>query len=96
MYPIAFIMAVGLFRKDKNSVFYALPLALIGLIISIYHNLLYYDILPESIQPCTTGVSCTTAQLDWLGFISIPLLSLIAFITITASLLLYILLSRKN
>ena len=95
MYPIAFISAVGLYKKDRSSAFYILPLALIGLAIAIYHNLLYYGILPESVQPCTLGISCTTRQLDWLGFVSIPLLSLFAFIFIAAASLLFLRLSKK-
>ena len=61
--------------------------SLIGLAISVYHNLLYYGIIPESIQPCTTGVSCTTRQIEWLGFITIPLLALVAFCVISAALI---------
>ncbi|KKP95049.1 MAG: putative disulfide formation protein [Microgenomates group bacterium GW2011_GWC1_38_14] len=96
MYPIALISAVGLFRKDKNSIFYVLPLAIVGLGIAIYHNLLYYGIIPESAQPCTIGISCTIRQLEWFGLLSIPLLSLFAFIMITASSLLYLKISKKN
>ncbi|MBI2032248.1 MAG: disulfide bond formation protein B [Candidatus Levybacteria bacterium] len=97
MYPIPLVMVVGLFRNDKNSVFFALPLAIVGLIIATYHNLLYYHLIPESVQPCTTGISCTIKQIEWFGFISIPLLSLTAFGVIIASLLLYHkLFLRKN
>src|SRR3989344_5301181 len=53
MYPIAFISGIALYRKGKSWAWYVLPLALIGLAVAIYHNLLYYGILPESIQPCT-------------------------------------------
>ena len=95
MYPIAFISAIGIYKKDKNSVVYILALSLVGLTVAIYHNLLYYGILPESIQPCTLGVSCTTRQLDLLGFISIPLMSLAAFVLISLSSLLYIKMQKK-
>ena len=95
MYPIAFISAMGIYKKDKNSVVYILTLSLVGLTVAIYHNLLYYGILPESIQPCTLGVSCTTRQLDLLGFISIPLMSLAAFVLISLSSLLYIKMQKK-
>ena len=95
MYPIAFISAIGIYKKDKNSVVYILTLSLVGLTVAIYHNLLYYGILPESIQPCTLGVSCTTRQLDLLGFISIPLMSLAAFVLISLSSLLYIKMQKK-
>lgn len=89
MYPLVVIIAVGILRKDKGIYQYVLPLSITGLLISIYHNLLYYKILPESIQPCTIGISCTTKQIEWLGFITIPLMSLTAFAIITICMLIY-------
>ncbi|MES2803149.1 MAG: disulfide oxidoreductase [Bdellovibrionota bacterium] len=83
MYPLILIFGVGLFRNVKESFIYGLALSCTGLAIAIYHNLLYYGLIPESITPCTSGVSCTSRQIEWLGFITIPLLSLIAFILIT-------------
>jgi disulfide bond formation protein DsbB len=87
MYPLVVILAVGILLREPRLRLYALPLSLAGLAISIYHNLLYYGVIPESIQPCTTGVSCTTRQIEWLGFITIPLLALVAFGVISAALL---------
>jgi disulfide bond formation protein DsbB len=89
MYPIVFVIAVGLWKKDKNIAYFVLPFSIIGLIISIYHNLLYYGIIPEKFEPCTIGVSCTAKQLDLFGFVSIPLLSLFAFLAITILTLIY-------
>lgn len=88
MYPLVLILAVGLLRKDLSVAAYALPLSLIGLSVSIYHNLLYYNVIPEQIRACTVGISCTTIQVDWFHFIIIPLLALIAFSNITALLIL--------
>ncbi len=89
MYPLVIIFAVGIWKKDKNIPFFALPLSIIGTIIAVYHNLLYYKIIPENLAPCTLGISCTTKQIEWLGFITIPFLSLMAFISITIILLLH-------
>lgn len=89
MYPIVFILGAGIYFRDKFIYRYVLILSSIGLIIAFYHNLLYYKILPESAAPCMLGVSCTTKQLEWLGFITIPLLSLIAFAIITVSMIWY-------
>jgi disulfide bond formation protein DsbB len=83
MYPIVFLAIVGIVRKDTNAYTYIAPLALGGLGISIYHNLLYWKILPESIAPCKLGISCTTKFFEWFGFITIPFLSLIAFVLVT-------------
>ena len=60
MYPLVVIFAVGIWKKDKNIPYFALPLSIIGTIIAAYHNLLYYKIIPESLAPCTLGISCTT------------------------------------
>ena len=60
-----------------------------GLIIAIYHNLLYYGFIPESITPCAEGVPCNAVQIEWLGFITIPLMGLGAFVFIAACLILY-------
>lgn len=83
MYPLVIIFAVGIWKKDKNIPFFVLPLSIIGTIVAAYHNLLYYKIILESLTPCTLGISCTTKQIEWLGFITIPFLSLMAFISIT-------------
>jgi disulfide bond formation protein DsbB len=79
LYPIVVILGVGMIRKDKTSIFYAYPLAVIGFVIAAYHNLLYYNILPEAAAPCISGISCTTRLIQWFGFLTIPLLSFISF-----------------
>lgn len=79
MYPLVLILLAGLFPVSKTVIRFSLPLAFIGWLISVYHNLLYYKILPESAAPCVQGISCTTIQIQWLGFITIPFLSLVAF-----------------
>ena len=89
MYPIVIVIAVALWKKDKNIAHFVLPFAIIGLIISIYHNLLYYGYISEKFQPCTIGASCTERQLDLFGFVTIPLLSLAGFLLITILTLLY-------
>lgn len=83
MYPLTVILAVGWLLRDRNAVFYSLPLSALGLFIAVYHNLLYYHLVPESIAPCTAGVSCTSRQIEWIGFVTIPLLSLLAFTLIS-------------
>lgn len=89
IYPLVVILAVGILLKDKKLYLYVLPLSITGTLIALYHNLLYYRILPESVAPCTIGVSCTAKLIEILGFITIPLLSLLAFITITIIMIIY-------
>lgn len=83
MYPLVVILAVGIYLKEKRVAFYVLPFSIIGIFIALYHNLLYYKVLPESNAPCMLGVSCTTKYIEYFGFVTIPFLSLIAFVVIT-------------
>lgn len=89
MYPLVFIIAVGILRKDKNLPFYVLPMSITGFLIAFYHVLLQKGILPESIAPCTIGASCATKYTGYFGFITIPVMSLFAFSVIIICMLMY-------
>ncbi len=82
LFPLVIILGAGLFPFDKNVIKYSLPLAILGWGTAFYHNLLYSDIIPQTLQPCSRGVSCTEKYIDLFGFITIPMLSLMAFTTI--------------
>jgi disulfide bond formation protein DsbB len=82
MYPLVIIFMVGILKRDRFVHTYVMPLAIIGWTISVYHNLLYYKIIPDALAPCTTGVSCTTKFIEWFGFVTIPFLSFTAFTVI--------------
>ena len=88
MFPLVIIFLVGLFPFDKSIIKYALPLSIFGWSFAFYHYLLYSGYIPESIQPCSQGVSCSETYLDLFGFLTIPMLSLISFSTIVALLFL--------
>jgi len=96
MYPIVLVLGIGIYFGDKFVYRYVLLLSSIGLLISIYHNLLYYKILPEAAAPCLLGVSCTTKFIEWFGFITIPFLSGLAFALIIICMLLYKLLDKPS
>ena len=87
MFPLVLLLPVGRFPFDRKIVRYALPLALLGWLISLFQLLLVSGYIPESIKPCTQGVSCTEVQIEWLGFVTIPLLSFIAFSVMNALLI---------
>lgn len=89
LFPLVLIIGMGLFPVDKKVVRYALPLAIAGWLIALYHSLLYSGVIPESIQPCTQGVSCTEEYIKLFGFITIPMLSLLSFTTIIILLLIF-------
>lgn len=79
IYPLAIIIPMGLFPLDRTIVKVSLPLVFTGWSIALYQNLLYYGIIPESIKPCSQGVSCTEEYINIFGIFSIPMLSLMAF-----------------
>ncbi|MGB1227646.1 MAG: disulfide oxidoreductase [Poseidonibacter sp.] len=89
MYPLVLIFLINLLYPDDKLLKYSMPLVLIGLFFSIYHNLLMFGIIPESVVPCVQGVPCSTEYINWLGFITIPFLSLIAYSVILVFLLFY-------
>ncbi|MDO8575570.1 MAG: disulfide oxidoreductase [bacterium] len=82
MYPLVIIAIVGMIYKEEKIYRFVLPMSFIGLLISFYHNLLYFEILPESSGPCIVGISCTTKYIELLGFITIPFLSFLSFLFI--------------
>jgi disulfide bond formation protein DsbB len=83
MYPLVPILLVGILNKDKNAAKYAWPLVIGGGLIALYHNMLRWGILPEVCS--ATGPSCLQGT-PWFGFITIPLLSLTAFVLIAIAL----------
>jgi disulfide bond formation protein DsbB len=87
IFPLVLLLPVGLFPFDPKIVRYALPLSAVGGAIALFHVLLTWGVIPESIRPCTQGVPCASSQFELFGFVSIPLLSLIAFAVINALLL---------
>lgn len=79
MYPLVLILAIGLFPFDPRVVRYAGPLVAVGWLIALFHVLLAAGIIPENVQPCVQGIPCSETHISLLGFLNIPVLSLITF-----------------
>jgi disulfide bond formation protein DsbB len=88
MFPLVLILPIGMFPFDRKVVRYALPLAALGLLIAVFHVLLTAGVIPEGITPCVQGIPCSEKVIEWFGFVTIPLLSAVAFSAIIALLLL--------
>ena len=86
MYPLAIILGVAVYHNDKGIRKYALPLSIIGMMISGYHMLLQKVPYLKQFEMCTSGVPCSQDYINWLGFITIPMLAFVAFTIITVSL----------
>jgi len=94
MYPLVVILLVGMFPLDLRVVRYALPLALIGWGIGVYHYLVFSGYIPESLRPCDEGgVSCSEINLELFGFITIPMMSILAF---TAIIVMLVFVKKRN
>jgi disulfide bond formation protein DsbB len=82
MYPLVVVLLVGLFQVDRSVYRYALPLAIIGWCFAVYHYLVYSGYMPENLQPCSKEASCAEINLELLGFITIPMMSILAYTAI--------------
>lgn len=93
MYPLVPVLLAGLFPLDRAVIRYALPLASLGWATAFYHLLLQAGIISERLQPCDESGSCADIDLVLFGFLTIPLLSLLAFTAIVALLVIFL---RRN
>jgi disulfide bond formation protein DsbB len=82
MYPLVVVTGVGVIRRSSDWSIMALILGGIGWVVALYHSLLQWGVISESLAPCAEGVSCVTRHFTWLGFITIPFLSFTAFTVI--------------
>ncbi len=87
IYPQVIILGYAIYLKEKVLLKPAIALTVVGVVISIYHNLLYYKVIPEAVAPCTSGVSCTSNFIHLFGFMDIPQLGLVGIVTILILLL---------
>lgn len=86
MYPLVLILGIAAIRRDVGVRIYAIPLALVGIAISIYHYFLQW--FPEiSATSCDVDAPCTAYWFREFGFISIPFLALVAFALVITFLL---------
>lgn len=82
MYPLVLILGIGSFQNDFNVKKIALPLSIIGLLISTWHYLEQKVPGFAEIKPCTQGVPCSSEYINVFGFITIPFLAGTAFLLI--------------
>ncbi len=95
MYPIAFIAAVGILLRKKLYPLY-LILASIGGVIATYHVYIEQTGTPSALGACSQGQSCNEIVLELFGFLTIPMMSLGAFVVIVVISTVGIINGRKN
>lgn len=78
MYPLVLILGIAIVRRDTAVRIYAIPVALVGAAIASYHYLLEW--FPEiDTGACSAVIPCTQVWFREFGFVSLPLLALVAF-----------------
>ncbi len=87
LYPLTIILFIALFRDDLSIGIYTIPLAFIGAVFAGYQYL--QQMIPSfaPINVCGAGPNCSDIHFKWLGFITLPFLSLLACLMIVILLL---------
>ena len=88
MYPLAIVLLVGAIRREVAVKFYAIPIALIGLVISVYHNVLQFFPSLEGTS-CDPLVPCSARSIEVFGFMDLPFMAGAGFIVIAVLLAFY-------
>jgi disulfide bond formation protein DsbB len=87
MYPLSLLLGIAAFRGDLQvAKRYFIGLSVVGAGLAIYHYQLEH--VPNEPTVCSIAVPCNVAVFNIFGFISVPFLSMAAFLLITTLLLL--------
>ncbi|PFQ63058.1 disulfide bond formation protein B [Bacillus cereus] len=77
MYPIPLIVLVSILTNDDKVKNYIRGFSLVGLLIAMYQYIIQLSHTKSSF--CSIKSDCSTIQVEWFGFITLPLLSFFAF-----------------
>lgn len=86
MYPLVLVLGVGMVHGDPTVWRFALPLSLVGAVISAYHIVVQHRPTLELV-PCGAGPPCSSRWVAVFGFVTIPIMAGTAFLLITVLLL---------
>lgn len=82
IFPQAIIFAIALVKRDKNIFSYTLPLSIVGGLVALYQT---YTLFGGSGFTACTAVNAACSKIFFMefGFITIPTMSLTAFVLLT-------------
>ncbi|TCW40593.1 disulfide bond formation protein DsbB [Laceyella sacchari] len=80
MFPLPLIIVISILKEDPNVKYYTGALSLIGLTISLYQYVI--QMLHTKSSFCNIASDCSSIQVQYFGFITLPLLSGFAFLLI--------------
>jgi disulfide bond formation protein DsbB len=81
MYPLVPILGIAAARRDRAVRWYALPLAVIGAAVSVWHVLVEHFPSLES-GACDPVNPCSIVWVEQLGYLTIPAMALSGFVVI--------------
>jgi disulfide bond formation protein DsbB len=97
MYPLAILLGVAIWRREKLIAYYVLPISILGALIALYHYLLQMTPLRDWVTiecsawgPCREVRALTFGKVSLPYFVTIPFLSLVAFLVISAMMVILI------
>ena len=83
MYPLAIVLGIAAWRDDLGIRPYAIALAGIGAVVAAYHIALQrLPGLPSG--ACSLEAPCSAIELERFGFVTIPVMAFIGFVSIVA------------
>ena len=83
MYPLVVVLGVAAYERHAGIWKTGLPLSVLGIGVAAYHS--YLQLAPSEGTLCSVG-GCGATYWNGLGIFTIPRLSLVAFVLITAGL----------
>ncbi|OGN63313.1 MAG: hypothetical protein A3E80_02250 [Chlamydiae bacterium RIFCSPHIGHO2_12_FULL_49_9] len=84
LFPLVFLLGMGIYRGDRRVAVYAMPLAWIGAFFALYQTL-GIQIPSLGYGPfCSANLDCKEPVFTFFGFLTFPMLSAIGFISISA------------
>lgn len=82
MYPLAVILLVAAWRRDRDVRWYVVPVAAIGACVSLYHYLVEWNPGLEGGACEATGPSCSAVWFREFGFVTLSFMALCGFVAI--------------
>lgn len=83
MYPLSIVTLLAALTGDHRVARYLLPLPLVGAGISVYHILVENHAVATP-QGCQIGIGCAVKWINEFGYMTIPTLTLTAFVLLIA------------
>ena len=87
-YPLAVVLTIAAVRRDDRARLSGIVLALGGAAVSVWHVLIEHYPSLSSSSTCDPTNPCSIRWVEEFGFLTIPTMALIGFLTITTLLLL--------